>query len=169
MSGEEFLAGYAGITDTVTRVEPGRRYPVRTATAHPVREQARVTQFAQLLAALPERPDAAAALGGLMNESHRSYGSCGLGSDGTDRLVELVAAAGPARALYGARITGGGSGGTVAILGRDDAEAAVREIAAAYAAEAGRGGEVFAGSGPGAAETGVLRVEEGSLPRGRRG
>src|SRR5439155_12079309 len=58
MSGEEFLAGYAGITDTVTRVEPGRRYPVRAATAHPVREQARMTQFAQLLAALSERPDA---------------------------------------------------------------------------------------------------------------
>jgi hypothetical protein len=49
----------------------------------------------------------------------------------------------------------------VAILGRDDAEAAVREIAAGYAAESGRGGEVFAGSGPGAAETGVLLIEAG--------
>src|SRR5439155_1406583 len=71
ISGEEFLAGYAGITDTVTRVEPGRRYPVRAATAHPVREQARMTQFAQLLAALSERPDAAAALGGLTHGSRR--------------------------------------------------------------------------------------------------
>jgi L-arabinokinase len=163
MTGEEFLAGYAGITDTVTRVEPGRRYPVRAATAHPVREQARVTQFVELLTALATRPDAAAALGGLLAESHKSYGSCGLGSDGTDRLVELVAATGPARGLYGARITGGGSGGTVAILGRDDAEAAVQEIAAGYAAETGRKVEVFTASGPGAAETGVVLIES-ALP-----
>ena len=44
--------------------------------------------------------------------------SCGLGSPGTDLLVELVLAeaavardAGQAPALYGAKITGGGSGG----------------------------------------------------------
>jgi L-arabinokinase len=161
ISGEEFLAGYAGITDTVTRVEPGRKYPVRAATAHPIQEQARVTSFAETLAAITGRPDAPTQLGALMGESHASYGRCGLGSEGTDRLVELVAAAGPARGLFGARITGGGSGGTVAILGRDDAEAQVREIAAGYAAESGRGGEVFAGSGPGAAETGVLLIEAG--------
>ena len=50
-----------------------------------------------------------------MYESHASYGRCGLGSRGTDRLVALVKSAGPAAGLYGARITGGGSGGTVAI------------------------------------------------------
>jgi len=46
--------------------------------------------------------------------------------------VELVRAAGPERGLYGAKITGGGSGGTVAVLARRDAEAAVRAIAARY-------------------------------------
>ena len=35
-------------------------------------------------------------LGQLMYESHASYSACGLGSDGTDRLVELVREAGPA-------------------------------------------------------------------------
>ena len=60
-------------------------------------------------------------LGELMYESHASYGRCGLGSPGTDRLVELVRAEGPAGGLYGARITGGGSGGTVAVIGRSDA------------------------------------------------
>lgn len=51
-------------------------------------------------------------------QSHASYGRCGLGSEGTDRLVALVRAeAAAARAagaeppLYGAKITGGGSGG----------------------------------------------------------
>ena len=59
-------------------------------------------------------------------QSHASYGRCGLGSEGTDRLVALVRAeAAAARAacaeppLYGAKITGGGSGGaayTYAVL-----------------------------------------------------
>ena len=53
-----------------------------------------------------------------MYESHASYGRCGLGSKGTDRLVALVRGEGPAAGLYGARITGGGSGGTVAVIGR---------------------------------------------------
>jgi L-arabinokinase len=94
-----------------------------------------------------------------MCESHTSYSACGLGSDGTDRLVELVLAAGSENGLFGAKITGGGSGGTVAVFGREDAEPLVREIAARYSAESGRAAHVFADSGPGADETGVLVVD----------
>ena len=61
--------------------------------------------------------------------------------------------------MFGAKITGGGSGGTVAVIGTDDAEATVREIAARYSAESGLPAEVFVESGPGAEETGVLLVE----------
>ena len=50
-------------------------------------------------------------------QSHASYGRCGLGSDGTDRIVALVrdeaaaaAQRGEAPALFGAKIHGGGSG-----------------------------------------------------------
>ena len=50
-------------------------------------------------------------------------------------------------------------GGTVAILGTTGAEGAVREIAARYAAEAGRAVEVFSRSGPGAAQMGVQVLE----------
>ena len=70
-------------------------------------------------------------MGELMYGSHASYSACGLGSDGTDLLVELVRQAGPAAGLFGAKITGGGSGGTVAILGRSGAGAAVADIARA--------------------------------------
>ena len=56
-------------------------------------------------------------------QSHASYGRCGLGSDGTDRIVALVqdearaaAARGEAPPLHGAKITGGGSGGAPATL-----------------------------------------------------
>ena len=62
-----------------------------------------------------------------MYESHASYSACGLGSDGTDRLVQLVREAGPAAGLYGAKITGGGSGGTVAVLAAPGRRAAIDE------------------------------------------
>ncbi|HKE92568.1 MAG TPA: galactokinase family protein [Gemmatimonadales bacterium] len=163
MSGAEFLARYDGITDTATSVRPDRLYPVRRATGHPVREEARVQRFAELLGALPGQPHVATELGRLMRESHLSYSACGLGSDGTDRLVELVSAAGPEHGLFGAKITGGGSGGTVAILGTNEAEAEVRDVAARYRSETGRTARVFTESGPGAMETGVLQLEPAEL------
>ncbi len=156
--GADFLDAHGGITDDVTRVAPDRAYPVRQATAHPVRENARVERFAELLAKLAHEPDAAAEMGELMYASHASYGACGLGSDGTDRLVDLVRGAGSERGLFGAKITGGGSGGTVAILGTSAAEAHVREIARRYSAESGRAAEIFASSGDGMDELGIERI-----------
>ena len=157
MTGAEFLDRFDGITDTVTRVHPDRVYAVRQATAHPVYENARVTRFAELLGRLRAgASDVAREMATLMSASHASYGACGLGSDGTDRLVELVRRAGPESGLFGAKITGGGSGGTVALLGTAEAEEAVRGIARRYAEETGRESEVFVGSGPGAEEVGVV-------------
>ncbi|HXV60738.1 MAG TPA: GHMP kinase, partial [Vicinamibacteria bacterium] len=104
--------------------------------------------FARLL-----RGDAlenAPVLGELMYQSHASYSACGLGSEGTDRLVELARAAGARRGIFGAKITGGGSGGTVAVLARRDAEDAVREIADRYARERGIEPTLFGGSSSGA-------------------
>jgi L-arabinokinase len=145
MRGADFLARYDGITDTVTHVERDREYPVRQATAHPVYENARVERFAEELGALRAGDvERALAMGRLMGESHASYSACGLGSDATDRIVALAMAAGPARGVYGAKITGGGSGGTVAVLARADARDVVREIAAAVGE-----GEIIEGSSDG--------------------
>jgi L-arabinokinase len=94
-----------------------------------------------------------------MYESHASYSACGLGSDGTDRLVALARNAGAARGILGAKITGGGSGGTVAILGTTKAGDVVRAIAAEYAAETGRDVYIFDGSSPGATHTGAIRID----------
>jgi L-arabinokinase len=148
MAGREFLDRFGETSDAATTVDPGRIYPVRRPTAHPVYENARVEAFLRLLEsdAAPDAP----ALGELMYQSHESYSSCGLGSEGTDRLVELARRLGPSRGIYGAKITGGGSGGTVAILGRRDAGGAIREIADRYAEETGRPPYVFSGSSPGA-------------------
>jgi L-arabinokinase len=155
MLGADFIARYHGITDLVTAVDPARTYPVRMATAHPVFENARVEQFAALLGDLPREAGNAVEMGRLMYESHEGYSACGLGSKGTDRLVNMVADVGAERGLFGAKITGAGGGGTVAVFGRASAEPLVKEIAARYTHETRRVTELFARSGMGMAERGV--------------
>ena len=149
MTGTEFLEKFSGTSDPVTRVQPDRRYAIRQPTAHPIYEHARVRRFQELLAR-PIDDTTCVEMGELMVASHKSYSDCGLGSSGTDRLVDMVREAGPQAGLFGAKITGGGSGGTVAVLARSTAGDAVAEIANRYAEESGRGGYVFDGSSPGA-------------------
>jgi L-arabinokinase len=93
-----------------------------------------------------------------MYHSHASYSACGLGSDGTDRLVALARRLGPDEGIYGAKITGGGSGGTVAVLGDKGSADRVDAIARAYSEETGRTVHVFDGSSPGAAAVGVREI-----------
>jgi len=159
IAGGEFLARFTGTTDAATHVEPERSYAVRQPTAHPVYEHFRVRAFAELLAKSPSERGCQL-LGELMYQSHASYSACGLGSEGTDLLVNLVRQAGAGGGLYGAKITGGGSGGTVAVLGRKHAHATVMNIAERYAGETGRAPQVFSGSSPGAAAFGHLRLKK---------
>lgn len=159
MGGAEFLARYGGTTDAVTRVEPGRSYAVRAPAGHPIWEHHRVRLFRALLAGGAAGEEERALLGELLYQAHAGYGACGLGSDGTDLLVELARAAGPAAGIYGAKITGGGSGGTVAVLARAGSEAQVRRLAAQYAAESGRAALVLGGSSPGAVACGAAWLE----------
>jgi L-arabinokinase len=93
-----------------------------------------------------------------MFESHDSYSACGLGSEGTDDLVSLARQAGPSRGVFGAKITGAGSGGTVALLTRADAGAVVEEIASIYRDRTGHEARVFSGSSAGASATPVETV-----------
>jgi L-arabinokinase len=159
IEGAGFLSRYKGTTDAVTRVAPERSYAVRIPTAHPIYEHHRVRLFAELLRG--EITEERLALAGeLMYQAHASYSACGLGSAATDRIVELVRQAGPGQGLYGAKITGGGSGGTVAILSRRDAVAVLREIAGQYAEETGHRPHIFYGSSPGSAAFGHLRLIE---------
>src|SRR5262247_1972368 len=157
IEGAEFLSRYKGTTDTVTRVTPERGYAVRVPTAHPIYEHHRVRLFAELLRGEinEERMKLA---GELMYQSHASYSACGLGSAATDRIVELAREAGPGQGIYGAKIPGGGSGGTVAILSHRDAGAAVARVAEKYASETGYQPYIFYSSSPGSAEFGHLRL-----------
>ncbi|MEZ4711134.1 MAG: galactokinase family protein [Caldilineaceae bacterium] len=157
MEGAQFLKQYGATTDSVTKVDAGRVYAVRQPTAHPIHEHFRVRTFGRLLQG--DSLANAELLGECMYQSHASYSACGLGSDGTDQLVQLARAAGPAKGIYGAKITGGGSGGTVAILARRDAAETVLSIAQEYANMSGRSPYIFAGSSPGAAAFGCIRLK----------
>ncbi len=162
LSGQDFLEKWGGTTDKITRLDPARIYEVRQATAHPIYENHRVHLFRALLStestSRPLQEERFRLLGELMYQSHQSYSRCGLGSAGTDRLVELVRAAGPEAGLFGAKITGGGSGGTVAVLGRREAAEAIRQIADSYAAETAYSPQILSRSSAGAMESGSLRL-----------
>jgi len=158
MEGGFFLRAFRGISDPVTQVDPTRTYRVRHPTAHPIYEHHRVQYFRNLLQRGAEREEDRFMLGELMYQSHASYGTCGLGSGGTDRLVALVRKAGTAGGLYGAKITGGGSGGVVAVLARAGSQAAVEGIAGEYERLTGRAAMVLGGSSDGAGRFGVVRL-----------
>jgi galactokinase len=101
--------------------------------------------------------------GDLMYQSHKSYGECArLGHPMTDRLVEMVKQRGPDRGFFGAKITGGGGGGTVAMLIRDRPEVReeVEKLRGEYERETGRQTMLFAGSSPGAAAMGTATLKE---------
>ena len=158
MAGDDFVVRYGCTSDRVTGVDRGRHYKVRAPTAHPIYERARAELFRELLRA-PPGEEKRRELGTLMFESHASYQACGLGSPGTDRLVELVRSEGVATGLYGARITGGGSGGTVAVIGRKGSSAAIATVAERYERATGHRPHVFSGSSPGVIAFGARSIE----------
>jgi galactokinase len=159
VDGGVFLSRYDGTTDEVTRVDRRRVYAVRQPTEHPILEHARVAKFQRLLESGARSESQREALGELMYESHGSYSACGLGSSGTDALVDLVRTVGRENGLYGAKITGGGSGGVVAVLAREGSKSVVEDIASRYSRETGRAATVLGGSSPGAAAFGTMTVD----------
>lgn len=159
MRGSEFLSRFGGTIDTATKVEADREYHVRGATDHHVLEANRVRNFAACMeeaaTAPPGTRDQGLLLdkaGHLMYASHLSYtNDARLGAEECDLLVELVRKREPA-GLYGAKITGGGLGGTVAVLAdaTPRAEAAIEAIMDEYEKKTGHKPEAYLGSSPGA-------------------
>ncbi len=157
IQGSEFLAQFGETGDSVTSIDPHASYSVIAATSHGVEENERVAGFVQeLQEAISDNKsylDEHLRKAGLkMYASHKSYTSIGLGCQETDLLVELGRAAGPSKGIYGAKITGGGSGGTVAFLTYGEwAEQTVHEIAEAYRQQTGLTPQIFlGGQSPGA-------------------
>ena len=78
-----------------------------------------------------------------------------------DVLVNMIRERGPARGLYGAKVTGGGCGGSVAVLMADHGTAwsALEEACSAYSAKTGKQATLLRGSSPGAAGFGVRPLD----------
>ena len=158
MSGKTFLEYYDGSSDAVTRIDANHEYALRQPTAHPIYENHRVRLFQSLLQFHSISDEHLLLLGELMYQSHASYSACGLGSQDTDLLVDFVRHAGLQSGLYGAKITGGGCGGTVAILARKGMRKQIDKIAAQYEQETGHHAIILGQSSPGAISWGVLQL-----------
>ncbi len=137
ISGAEFIEKYGHSIDAMTTVNLEKIYAVRQATLHPVYENERVKRFVAILKKSIIPNNDLLELGELMLASHESYSACGLGSDATDYLV-LLAQKYKNQGVLGAKITGGGNGGTVVILaiGAEGLKAA-KQIHADYQAFVG--------------------------------
>jgi L-arabinokinase len=162
IEGQKFLDDYGPTIDDATAVDPAQSYHVQHATDHHVLEARRVRRFVSCLmaatglSAQPRKKQLDMA-GHLMYASHQSYTKDAmLGADECDLLVELVRARESA-GLYGAKITGGGSGGTVAVLSEhgESVDAAIAEIMEVYEQRTGRKPEAFLQSSPGAWHVGT--------------
>ena len=95
-------------------------------------------------------------MGEQMYQSHYAYTECGLGSKATDFLVELCRSEGAGKGIYGAKITGGGAGGTVAILAEKSAKPVLETIFETYKSAGFGDPYLFEGSSDGADEFGIL-------------
>jgi L-arabinokinase len=161
MGGAEFSSKHPEHYDPYTPVRPEVQYPVRAATRYAVEENFRVQLFFEILrSAVTPVPDSTlTVLGELMYGAHTGYSDCGLGSKETDLLVNMVRRQAD-HDLFGAKITGGGAGGTVAILGKDTARAAdsVARIVSEYRKQTGIEPFLFEGSSKGADAFGILTI-----------
>ncbi|MFN7994129.1 MAG: galactokinase family protein [Bryobacteraceae bacterium] len=157
MKGAEFLSQCGFHADMFTGVHPEYLYPVRNCTRYACEENQRIQLFVELARGSSGGvyEDAWRLMGDLMYQSHHSYTECGLGNEATDLLVDFVRQEGAEAGLFGAKVTGGGAGGTVAVLGRAGAEDAFHRVVRRYAEARNIEPYIFEGSSMGADKFGV--------------
>lgn len=155
--GADLLAEGHQHPDPFTQIRSDVSYRARACTRYAVEEQQRIELFVELVCGLRHQPQPSGfrLLGDLMFQSHWSYTECGLGCEATDRLIELVREELGEGKLYGAKITGGGAGGTVAVLGARGARDSFERVVNRYAEQQGSMPYVFEGSSLGADKFGI--------------
>ena len=161
LTGAEYLKIARQHVDPFTAARPDVTYRLRACTRYAVEENHRVQLYVELARGMSDvyTSGPATLMGELMYQSHWAYSETGLGCDKTDLLVVLARAQGHQRGIFGAKITGGGGGGTVAVLGHADAEGAFQEIVDRYRSQTGIDAYIFRGSSMGADQFGVVVVE----------
>jgi len=143
--------------DPFTTVRPEVKYRVRACTRYAVEENHRIELFVELARGSSQSPSNTAfcQMGELMYQSHWSYTECGLGCAHTDQLIDLVRRFQGDGLLFGAKITGGGAGGTVAVLGSADGAKAFQQVVTEYGRLHACDPYVFQGSSIGADRYGI--------------
>ena len=118
MYGKDFIQDFGFVTDKLSVIKPDAFYNIKSCTKHPIYENHRVKSFVQLLKSVNETnySDILPIMGELMFQSHESYNNCGLGNEMTDKIVSMARKKDIESEIYGAKITGGGSGGTVCLM-----------------------------------------------------
>ncbi len=161
ISGVEILSADKTHPDPFTTIRPEVNYRVRACTRYAIEENTRIELFVELARGAASRPceEAFRQMGELMFQSHWSYSECGLGCEATDQLIEFVREECSDGSLYGAKITGGGAGGTVAVLGAPTAETAFQRVVEKYGQARSFTPYVFDGSSPGADRFGIRVIE----------
>jgi len=161
ISGEEFKARFSEHLDPFTTVHPNICYPVRGATRYAVEENWRVECFYSLISAPSALRNEIVfdLLGELMYQSHYGYSECGLGSAETDQIISFARAQ-RKNGILGAKITGGGAGGTVAVLGFNTTRAknAFLDVVKSYQKWSDKEPYIFEGSSAGCDAFGVLEM-----------
>jgi L-arabinokinase len=146
MYGKDFLNEFGVVTDKLANIKSDTYYNIKASTQHPIYENHRVRFFTEMLKQLSiaNYRDLLPLMGELMYQSHQSYNQCGLGNDFTDMIVEIAHSRGIQSGIYGAKITGGGSGGTVCLMvhGEKGLNTA-REILETYKKQSGQESLVF--------------------------
>ncbi|WP_064196477.1 MULTISPECIES: hypothetical protein [Emticicia] len=118
MYGKDFINDFGVVTDKLSIIKPDTFYNIKACAKHPIYENHRVKSFTQLLKSInvTNYEDILSLMGELMFQSHESYNNCGLGNEMTDKIVTMARQKGIENNIYGAKITGGGSGGTVCLM-----------------------------------------------------
>lgn len=162
ISGSEILSLGAIHPDPFTVVRPEVKYRVRACTRYAIEENQRIELFIELARGTTLQPSLPAfrQMGELMFQSHWSYTECGLGALETDQLIDLIRKHRGDDLLFGAKITGGGAGGTVAVLGSAGASAAFQKVVDDYAQLHSCKPYVFEGSSIGTDRFGIHVLRE---------
>ncbi len=150
MTGAEYLRNGQTHVDPLTLVAPEASYQIRACARLAIEESQRARMFLELARAGSGFEE----MGELMYQSHYGYTECGMGCEQADEFVSMVCEEGAAAGLFGAKITGAG---VVMVLGRKDAEGALRRVVRKFAKEFGDP-MLLEGSSVGADRFGVLTM-----------